>query len=106
MPIDVEVDLRIPRVKVPVLDKQGYPIDNGSIRFTKLIQVPAIPKPGASLQLTTSSGRSFECEVTRADWHDEKEIFVLSCRYSNRSIPADECAAFFNDADWKMKTLL
>ena len=104
--IAVEVNLRIPRVKVPVLDENGYPIDNGSVRFTKMITVPAIPKPGATLQLSTSSGKTFACEVTRADWVDDRELFVLSCRYANRSIPADECAALFNDADWRVKPLL
>ena len=72
MSADVEVNLRIPRAKVPSLDERGYPIDNSSVRFTKLINVPTIPKPGVSLQLTTSFGNTFECEVTRADWHEEK----------------------------------
>jgi hypothetical protein len=106
MSIEVEVNLRIPRVKVPSVDGNGYPIDNSSVRFTKRISVPEIPKPGVSLQLTTSSGRTFGCEVTRADWNDGKALFVLSCKYSNRSMPADECAALFNDAEWQMKPLL
>ena len=33
-------------------------------------------------------------------------MFVLSCKYSNRSIPADHCAALFSDPEWKMKQLL
>ena len=106
MAIQVEVNLRIPRVKVPVLDENGYPIDNGSVRFTKMIEVPSIPKPGAMLQLSTSSGTTFEGEVTRADWSDQRELFILSCKYANRSIPADECAALFKDAEWRVKPLL
>jgi hypothetical protein len=106
MPMDVEINLKIPRVKTPVLDEKGYPIDNGSVRFTKLIQVPALPKPGASLQLTTSSGLMLPCEVTRADWHEERALFVLSCKYANRSMPAEACAALFNDAEWRVKPLL
>jgi len=106
MVMDVEVNLKIPRVKVPVKDEKGYPIDNGSVRFTKLIQVPSLPKPGASLQLTTSSGKILACEVTRSDWHEERALFVLSCKYANRSMPADECAALFSDAEWKVKPLL
>lgn len=104
--IEVEVNLRIPRVKVPLLDEKGFPIDNGSIRFTRLINVPSIPKPGAVLQLTMSSGKVFECEVTRADWHEEKALFVLSCKYAQRSIAADDCAALFSDPDWRVKPLL
>ena len=106
MSIEVEVNLRIPRVKVPSLDEKGFPIDNGSVRFTRLINVPSIPKPGASLQLTMGSGKIFECEVTRADWHDARDLFVLSCKYAHRSIPADDCAALFSDPDWHVKPLL
>ena len=106
MPIEVEINLRIPRVKAPVLDANGYPIDNGSVRFIKLISVPELPKPGVSLELTTSAGHVFQGEVTKADWHDAKERFVVYCKYANRSIPADQCAALFNDSEWHMKPLL
>ena len=104
--MEVEVNLKVPRVKAPMLDEHGYPIDNGSVRFIKLIQVPALPKPGARLELTTSSGKTLACEVTRADWIDDRALFVLACKYSNRSMPADEYAALFNDADWRMRPLL
>jgi hypothetical protein len=106
MSIPVEVNLKIPRVKVPVLDEHGYPIDNGTVRFTKMITVPSIPKPGTSLELSMSSGKTFACEVTRADWNEERELFILSCKYANRSIPAEDCAALFSDAEWKVKPLL
>lgn len=106
MPIDVEVNLAIPRTKNPILGENGYPIDNGSVRFTKMIQVEAIPQPGAVLPLSTSSGHEFGCTVTRAEWNEGRSLFVVSCKYSNRSIPADECAALFNDREWKMKQLL
>jgi hypothetical protein len=106
MSIEVEVNLAIPRVKVPVKDPNGYPIDNGSVRFTKLVHVPAIPQPGTSLQMTTSAGHEFTCTVTRSEWHEERSLFVVSCRYANRSIPADQCAALFSDAEWKVRPLL
>jgi hypothetical protein len=106
MSIEVEVNLRIPRVKTPSLDEKGYPIDNGSVRFTRLIQVPSIPKPGASLRLTMGAGKVFECEVTRADWVDDRALFVLSCKYANRSIPVEDCATLFSDPDWQVKPLL
>jgi hypothetical protein len=106
MSIEVEVNLRIPRVTVMSLNQVAQIIDNSSVRFTKLISVPAIPKAGVSLQLSTSSGETFECAVTRADWNEEKALFVLSCSYSKRSISADEYGALVNDADWKMRQLL
>ena len=104
--IEVEVNLRIPRMKVPSLDEKGYPIDNSMIRFTKMITVPAIPKPGAMLQLTRSDGGTFDCEVTRADWNDDRSLFILACKYSKRSISAEECAALLSDSEWQMKPLL
>jgi hypothetical protein len=106
MAIEVEINLAIPRIKNPVPDENGYPIDNGSIRFTKLISVPAIPKPGTVLPLTTSAGHEFSATVTRSDWHEERAIFVVSCKYSTRSIPADQCAALFSDPGWTVKPLL
>jgi hypothetical protein len=106
MPIDVEVNLRIPRVKNPQLDENGYPIDHSTIRFIKPYQVPAIPKPGELLPLTTTAGHTFHGEVLRADWSDDRSLFVISCKYANRSIPADECAALFSDPTWQIKPLL
>jgi hypothetical protein len=106
MPIVVEVSLRIPNIKNRALDENGYPIDHSTMRFTKLIDVQAIPKPGVPLELTTSSGQSLACEVTRADWHEERELFVVACKYSRRSMPVHEYQALMDDAEWKMKPLL
>jgi hypothetical protein len=106
MPLEVEISLRVPNTKVRLLDENGYPIDNGSVRFKKLIELPSLPKPGSSLELTTASGKSFDCDVVRADWHEERGLFVLACQYSKRSIPADEYNALVHDSDWQMKPLI
>jgi len=106
MPIEVEVNLAIPRIKNPILGENGYPIDNASIRFTRMIHVPAIPQPGAVLQLSTGAGHEFGCTVKRAEWSEERSLFIVSCKYANRSIPSEECAALFADPEWKMKQLL
>ena len=106
MPIEVEVNLAIPRIKNPILGESGYPIDNGSVRFTRLLQVEAIPQPGVVLHLSTTAGHEFGATVTRAEWSEGRSLFVVSCKYSNRSIPAEECAALFHDAEWKVKQLL
>lgn len=104
--IEVEVRLRIPRGKAAAAPEwNGPPIDHGAVRFTKLIKVAAIPKPGAILQLAIGSGRTLTCEVTRADWNEDRAIFVLSCKYAKRMIPADECAALYNDGEWLVKPL-
>jgi hypothetical protein len=107
MSIEVEVNLKIPRVTVPAGDQhQDHKvIDNSSVRFTKLIHVPSIPKPGVSLHLTTRSGQPFDCSVTRAEWHEEKARFILSCSYAKRSMTAEEYDALIHDADWHMRQL-
>ena len=102
----VEVSLRIPNMKVRALDEDGYPIDHSSVRFKKLVLVPAIPKPGESLQLTTGSGSMLESTVQRTDWNEERALFVVACRYSNRSISADDYDALENDPDWQMRPLI
>ena len=106
MDMDVEINLKIPNIKNAALDENGYPIDSGSIRFTKTIRVPAVPKPGQVLPLSTSSGQTFECEVIGANWHEERELFVVYCKYAKRSIPQDHYDALMRSADWRMKPLL
>ena len=103
---EVEVSLRIPNMKVRTLDESGYPIDHSTVRFRKVINVPAIPKPGEPMPLTTSSGRTIESQVVRADWNEDRGLFVLSCQYANRSITAEEHAALVNDPEWEMKPLI
>ncbi len=102
----VEVSLRIPNMKVRARDEYGYPIDHSSVRFKKLVVVPAIPKPGDSLQLTTDSGGMFESTVQRTDWHEERELFVVACQYSKKSLAADDYDALESDPDWQMRPLI
>jgi hypothetical protein len=77
MSIEVEVNLRIPTLTIRSAHEPDKRIDNSIVRFTKLIQVPSIAKPGAPLQLTVSSGETLDCTVTRADWHEQQERFVV-----------------------------
>ena len=105
MSIVIEANLKIPRVKTPIKDENGYPVDSGSVRFRKPIEVLAIPKTGDTLRLQTASGVTLECTVTRADWDQDRELFVASCSYSKRSIPPDEYTALVTDPSWAMKPL-
>ena|SRR5882724_13069352 len=105
MPIDVEVNLRIPAVKDSVKDSGGYPVNNALVRFARVVTVAALPQPGAMLQLETSAGLSLECEVHRADWSDGKDLFIVYCRYSKRSMPAAEYQALVSDPGWQMRPL-
>jgi hypothetical protein len=102
----VEVRLRVPNMKVRALDENGYPIDHSSVRFRKVIEVPAIPKAEEMLDLQTSSGRALPARVVRADWNEGRGLFVLSCQYANRSITLEEYRALADDPDWRLKHLL
>jgi hypothetical protein len=102
----VEVRLRVPNMKVRALDENGYPIDHSSMRFRKVVEVPKIPKPDEMLELTTQSGRVLQARVVRADWNEDRGLFVLSCQYVNRSIMPDEYGALASDPEWQLKHLL
>ena len=105
MPIELEVNLKIPRVTLRPADGPVQVIDNSAIRYTKLIHVPAVPKAGQVLQVAAGPFQTFECSVTRADWNDERELFIVSCSYAKRSMSAEEYDALINDSDWKSKPL-
>lgn len=106
MPMEVEVSLRVPNMKIRALDEHGYPIDHSAVRFKKVMEVPSIPKPGETLSLTTRTGAPFASKVVRADWNEGKNLFVVSCQYGNRSITQEEYAALIQDPDWEMKPLI
>ena len=106
MPIEVEVNMKVPSLTVRAPGTPDQKIDNGAIRFTKRIMVEAIPKSGDWLQLSTRFGEPFECTVTRADWSAENNLFVVSCAYSRRSITATEHNALLTDPDWATKQLI
>ena len=107
MPIEVEVNLAIPRIKNPILGENGYPIDNGTVRFTKMIHVPAIPQPGSRaaavdqrrprVRVHGDAGR-----VERGTIAVRRVVQVFQS-IDSRPTNAPRC---FSDAEWKMKQLL
>jgi hypothetical protein len=103
---ELEIVLRVPKTKEPVRDASGYPIDNSSVRFIKRIVIDALPKVGDLLALTTKSAGAFQGSVTRVQWNDEKNMFVVYCQYSKKSIPQEHYVAILEDADWEMKPLI
>ena len=107
MPMEVEVSLRVPNMKVRVLDENGYPIDHSAVRFRKVLTVPGgVPKPNDPMPLETRSGRTIESRVVQSDWHEGRNLFVVSCQYANRSITPDEYGALRDDPDWELKSLI
>ena len=105
MSIEVEINLRIPAVKDPLKDAKGWPISNGDVRFAKRFMTPALPKPGEFVNLMIRPDVTFQATVVRSDWHEEKQLFVVSCRYSGVSIPRPEYLALMEDHDWTRKAL-
>lgn len=103
----VEISLRIPSLRVRREDADTLQtIDNSDVRFCKRLEMESIPKPGVILTMTASAGDSFECEVVRSDWHHDKNMFVIACRFSKRSVSPAEHAALMNSSDWQVRTLI
>jgi hypothetical protein len=102
----IEISLRIPNTKQRRLGPDGYPVDHASVRFRKPLPVETIPKAGETLMLPTASGTALQATVVQADWHTEKGMFVVACRYAPRSISPDEYEALMNDPEWVMTPLL
>jgi hypothetical protein len=105
MSIAVEVNLKIPGLTIRAADQPVKVINNSAVRFARLIDVPAIPKPGASIEVPVGAGVNFGCTVTRAEWHEEREIFIVSCQYAKTRISPDDYNALINNADWTQKLL-
>ena len=101
-----EIRLRVPNMKDRAKDSKGYPIDHESMRFRKVIDIPKFPHAGDVLELTTSAGRTLRAIVVHAELDEARTLFVLSCRYADKSISAVDYAALSNDPDWELKHLL
>ncbi len=103
----VEISLRIPSLRVRREGKETpETIANSDVRFGKQVELKAIPKPGDVLTMTVSSGGTFECEVIRSDWQHDRNMFVITCRYSKRSITPAEYQALMGASDWQVRALL
>ena len=105
MPIAVEINLKIPGLTIRAADQSVKVINNSAVRFTRQIDVPAIPKPGASLDVPVSAGVTFGCTVTRAEWHEGMAMFIVSCQYAKSRISPDDYHALINNAEWTQKVL-
>lgn len=103
----VEISLRIPSLRVRQEGKEDpQTISNGDVRFRKRVELETIPKPGTVLEMVAGSGPPFPCDVTRSDWHESKNCFVVACRYSRRSITPDEYQTLLNDPEWRADALV
>jgi len=101
MLIPIEVNLKVPSLMVRVAGSgERVRTNNASVRFGKRMMVDAMPVAGAELRLSTRFGDLFDSRVTRADWSDDKNLFVVSCSYGSRSIAEAQYQALLADPDW------
>ncbi len=106
MSIEVEVNLRLPNVSVRAPDEPARVISNIGSRFITVIQMPALPKLGDRLELSTRGGYAFEAVVKRVDWHDDKNRFVVACQFAKRSMRLEEYESVRADPEWTMRPLV
>jgi hypothetical protein len=103
----VEISLKIPSLRVLREGREDREtITNSDVRFSKRVELESIPKVGDVLTMEVAPGRPFECEVSRSDWRDDKNIFVIACRYSKRSISPADYQALLDAPDWEMRSLI
>jgi hypothetical protein len=108
VPQTVEISLRIPSLRVRREDTDTLEtINNSDVRFCKHIEIESIPKPGIVLTMATGgTAGTFECEVLRSDWHHDKNMFVIACRYSKRSMSPADYHALINSSEWSVRPLI
>jgi hypothetical protein len=106
--IKVLINLKIPSLTVK--GDGGNPpkrLDNSGVRFVKALEVPALPKVGDVLDMTASQATApFGCRVTRSDWDDRENLFVVSCAYARTSIPEELYRSLTGSPDWTAKMLV
>jgi hypothetical protein len=101
----VEVNMKIPSLTLKTTDEADRVINNSDIRFAKLIDVTATPKAGTVLDVTVRPDVVLQCTVTRADWEEERAIFVVSCQSRRSKTASRDYRALINDPDWRRKQL-
>jgi hypothetical protein len=106
MPVDVDINLRVPAMKDAAMDASGARTRTPEVRFIRRASVAALPTPGEVLHLETRYGTSLDCEVLRADWSEGRDRFTVYCKYAKRSMPPDEYHALLSDPDWERRPLL
>jgi hypothetical protein len=102
----IEISLKVPSLRVRREGKDPETIVNSDVRFTRLVQLEAVPKSGEVLTLSVDATRSLECEVVSSIWHDAKNMFVTACRYSKRSITEADYRALMSAPDWQVRALM
>jgi len=103
----VLINLKIRSLTIRTPGEPPVKIDNGDVRYTKVIEVDAIPKVGVTLTLTAGVEQlPFECTVSRAEWDDRENMFVVACSYIKSPMSQDDYRAISSGFDWSARPLL
>ena len=101
----VEVDLKIPGLTIRLADQGPTVINNSAIGFARMIEVPAVSVPDAKFEVPVADGLAFDHRVTRSEWHEERAIFIVSCKYPKPRISPAEYLPLLNRTAWTKKVL-
>ena len=103
----VQINLKVRSLTVRPANEPVRRIDNSMVRFTRVIELPSIPKAGEILDMTAGAAQvPFQCTVTRADWDDRENMFIVSCAYTRTPMRADDYWALAEGSDWTQKSLI
>lgn len=106
--IKVLINLKVPSLTVKGEgDAPPKRLDNSGVRFLKSIEVPSLPKAGELMDMTASEASApFGCKVTRSDWDERENLFIVSCSYARTSMPEWLYRSLTGSPDWTMKSLV
>lgn len=99
MPLTVAINLRIPSLSIET-DAGKKKISHDHVRYLKVLELPALPKPDERLTLSTSSGVPLPCVVGRTDWDEAREMFIVTCRYGQSRLSDHVYVSLMNDSTW------
>lgn len=103
----VLVNLKIRSITLRTPGEPPAKIDNADVRYTKVIEVAAIPKVGETLTFTAGTEQvPFECAVMRAEWDDRENMFVVACAYLKSPMNQEDYRAIASGFDWTARPLL
>jgi hypothetical protein len=102
----VLLNLRIPSLTVRPPDEAPKRIDNSQVRFRRVIELPALPKVGDTLDVIIGEGfKSLTSTVNSVNWDEREAMFVVAC-YAKPPIKEPEYQALLSSPDWEMRSLI
>jgi len=100
MAVDVVMNLKIPGLTLQQVGEPDQVVNNTAVRFRKPASLLTVPKAKDTIAVTVTPDISWPCVVDRVDWSDPENLFIVSCHYAERRIPAHEYLALLRDLAW------